>query len=255
MPTKSLRLALHRICAMLILAALTVPLVAGRNSSPWDQTDWKHWTAKDVHNVLSKSPWVARCCRDWDTMAAADQVGADPGFTAIILSSHTVREALVRHMQLDKRYEKLDSTQHQEIDRRIDACLNEKFDDYIVLSFSFLGNPRPEMNESYRSRIYVITSDGRKIGGHQLPISVAMTCGASAQGSDLGSLRIDTSSWSPFGPRKEVAFPRFVDGKPTIAPKDTTIRVDSGFRGRQPATYSELDFKIAILIYQGKPDF
>ena len=188
-------------------------------------------------------------------MAAADEFGADPGFTAVILSSQTVREALARHMQLDKRYVKLDNASRQEVDQRIEACLNEKFDEEIVFSFSFLGNPGLNMDESYLGRIYLIASDGRKIAGNKVRMSIAMTCGAFAQDSDLSSLGIDTFSWPPLGPRKEVAFPRFVDGKPTIAPKDATIRVDSGFRGRQPAAYSELDFRIDKLVYQGKPDF
>jgi hypothetical protein len=158
-------------------------------------------------------------------------------------------------MQLDKRYEKLDTASRQQIDQRTGACLSEVFDNYIVFSFSFLGNPGLDLDRSYLDRIYLITSDGRKIPGHQLPGSIAMTCGAISQSADPSSLGIDASSWPALGPRKEVAFPRFVDGKPTIAPKDTTIRVDSGFRGRQPASYSELDFGIEKLVNQGKPDF
>jgi hypothetical protein len=234
---------------------LTIFLAVGVSVRSQEQADWKQWTPKDVHTILTKSPWVSRCCRDWDTTAAAGEAGADPGYVAIIVSSRTVRQALVRHMQSDNRYEKVDSASRQDLDQRIDACLSEKFDDDLILSFSFLGNPGLKQDTSYLNRIYIITSDGRKVAGRQLPVSVAMTCGAFPHESDLNSLRIGTSEWPPLGPRKEVAFPRLVDGKPTISPTSTTIRVDSGFRGRQPASYSEFDFTIDKLINQGKPDF
>jgi len=126
MPKKPSQLALHRICATLVLAALTVPILASGTSNPWDQTDWKQWTARDVRNILTNSPWVSYCCPE------RDGGDANPLETAVIMSSQTVREALVRHMQLDKRYATVDLARRREIDRndvrRISAGLKPILD-------------------------------------------------------------------------------------------------------------------------------
>ena len=55
----------------------------------------------------------------------------------------------------------------------------------------------------------------------------------------------------------EIAFPRFVDGKPTVGPDAKTLRIAVDYsRERTPShTVGEIDFSIEKLIHQGKPDF
>jgi hypothetical protein len=238
-----------------IFASLIIFLAVSVAAQPQNQSDWKQWTANDIQRILFKSPWVATYCQEWDT---GDTVSATAGYSASIVSSLTVRQALVRRMELDNRYDKLDFARRLEVDQRVDACLNKTFDEYIVLSFSDLGNPQiasRDTDKSLASNIYIVTSDGRKISGHVALESVAMTCGAFPQDSDLSSLRTNPRILPPFGPGKEVAFPRFVDGKPTVGPEDKSIRVHSGCRSQYPTGHPEIDFNIAKLIYQGKPDF
>jgi hypothetical protein len=276
MPRRSPQLALSRICLMLALAALTVPLVAGRDSNPWEQTDWQQWTSKDIHKILSNSPWVSTCCRDFSgAPASSDGAGdltASPGYISVLVSSRAVREALVRNVQLDKRYEKLDPARRREVDQKADACLNKKFDNFVVFGFSFLVNSKVggKLGDKLAaistaiSNVSIATSDGRNIAGHLVPApeSISMACGAFAHDSylaSLGSLWSDLPSFSwPLGPGKELAFPRLVDGKPTIRPEDKTIRIHldvKAIRDPHPANYYNIDFTIAKLIYQGKPDF
>jgi hypothetical protein len=260
MPPKSPQLALPRICATLVLAALTVPLLASGTSNPWDQTDWHHWTAKDVHQILSNSPWASNCCEDW--VGGREPGPQGPGTPAIIVSSQTVREALVRNVQLDKRYGKLDPASRREVDQRAGACLNKKFDKYIVLSSDIPltlqagGTPGDKLAVS---NMYIATSDGRKITGHLESESVAMVCGAFPQDSGLASLwpLWSFTSSRPLGPGKEVAFPRIVDGKPTVRPEDKTIRIHVDIKSTQGGhpKYPDAVFTIAKLTYQGKPDF
>jgi hypothetical protein len=245
------------------VASLIIFLAIGVAAKSQVQTDWRQWTKTDVHKILSASPWVSSCCRTW--LGGGESIPPDTGDIAVIVSSQTVREALVRNLQLDKRYEKLDPARHQEVDQRINSCLSEKFDDYIVFSFSFLGNSPsgPTFKDKlFVSNLYVVTSDGRRIAGHLTPVSTTMTCGAFPQDPGLASLwplwNNLSSPWWPLGPGKEVAFPRFVDGKPTIARDDKTIRIHldrNGGSEAHPAKYVSIDFSIDKLIYQGKPDF
>jgi hypothetical protein len=256
MATQASHHSLYRICAMLISGAFAVPLLAGGTSNPWDQTDWKHWSEKDVHTILSKSPWVSNCClQPFMTMGGENGPGVGPsdsGFTARIMSSQTVREALVRKMQLDKRYEKLDPTRRQEVDQQIASCLNENFDNNIVFSFSFAFWDGQDNGLKLASpdQLHLFTFDRREIVGHLLPDSnyIEAKC-----------------SWLPYKMKSpgrgefgnEIAFPRFVNGKPTIGPKTKTIRITVDFHKGYDSYKGpqEFVFNIEKLINQGKPNF
>jgi hypothetical protein len=254
----------HKTFTPTALAALIVFFAVGVTARSQDQTDWRQWTTKDVHKILSGSPWIANCCRTW--LGGGESIPPDPGFTVVIVSSRAVREALVRNMELDKRYEKLDTARHEEVDRRADACLNEKFDDSIVFSFSFLGTGQDaatrKTDKLVVSNMYLVASDGRKVAGNLTPESVSMTCGAFPQPPALASLwplwNNLPPSWWPLGRGKEVAFPRFVDGKPTIGPDEKTIRIylknNSGSETHR-SNNAYVHFSIDKLVYQGKPDF
>jgi hypothetical protein len=238
------------------LTSLIIFLAVGIVARPQEQTDWKQWTAKDVQQVLYKSPWVALCCREWDTLPPSP----DAGYTASIVSSRAVRQALVRRMQMDKRYQTLDPVRRAEVDQRISACLNEKFDNYIVLSFSFnVVHDHPVFPKIYPSESYLLTSDGRKVVGQVVTDPVGPKCGAPPD-HVIGypPTRPGTDLWLT-GPEHELAFPRIMDGKATIAPDDKKIRVQLDFYTKSwpghSVAESALDFNIGKLIYQGKPDF
>jgi hypothetical protein len=256
------RVPTHKTFMPLALASLIIFLAIGVAARSQDRSDWRQWTTKDVHKILSGSPWVSNCCREW--LAGGYSIPPGPGDIAVIVSSQAVREALVRNVQLDNRYGKLDVMHRQDVDQRASACLNERFDEYIVFSFSFLGNSPtgPTFKDKlFVSNLYVVASDGRRIAGHSTAVSVAMTCGAFPQDLGLASLwplwNNLSPEWWPLGPGKEVAFPRFVDGRPTIAPDDKIIRISlypyEGYKG--PARPTDIDFSIDKLVYQGKPDF
>lgn len=251
MPTESSQLALCGICVALILAALTVPIVVGRTADPWGQPDWRQWSAADIHRILYKSPWVSNCCRA-PLMESDRRTGPlDSGFTARIMSSQTVREALVRQMQLDKRYQKLDSTRRQEVDQRTAECLNEKFENSIVVSFAFRFADERHVDLPMTSQIHLRTSDGEEISGRLASNSIETKCGEIAN-------KIKFLHDAPI--HNEIEFPRYyADGRPTISAADKAIRIELDFyRKSYPGNSvaeSELDFDIAKLIYKGKPDF
>jgi len=192
------------------------------------------------------------------------------GETAAIVSSLVLRQALVRRMELDQHYDVLDFARRQELDRTAVACLNQKFDDRIVVILSFdaesgLEGMKKLMTEYHlpeyqAAPAYLITSDGRRV--FPLPVrsgdSVEETCGVhkyldltnSSEGPRL-------SYWALYGPRHEISFPRFADGQPTIRPGDKVLRIKLGglFAMANFNIKPEVDFKLNQMIYQGKPDF
>ena len=62
-----LRRAFYLTCVILIFTALTSPLLVTGKTNPWEQVNWQNWSRKDVETILYHSPWVASCCREWDT--------------------------------------------------------------------------------------------------------------------------------------------------------------------------------------------
>ena len=249
-----------RICVSLILAALTVPLLASGKSNPWDQTDWRHWSRKDVDAVLYHSPWVSTCCQ----LPVGD--GSPPLTFAAIVSSLVVRQALARRMQLDKHYDTMSPTNQQQIDQQIAGCISKKFDDQIVLTTMFMpmagetpakwgsndpnkfyGNKilREEYEKALSHSIYLVTSDGRNIFADpsaKTGDSIAQSCGGV-------TTELDTFPKGVYGPIHELSFPRFVNGQPTIQPSDKVIRFRLNYSEGQQI------FTIDKLTYQGKPDF
>lgn len=251
MPTKPARPTLSRICITLTLAALIVSVAASRQSDPENQTDWKQWSENDVRRILTKSPWVSNCCRA-PLMEADHRTGPlDSGFTVTIVSSETVRKALVRRMQLDKAYEKFGPERRQEVDQRIASCLNEKFENSIVVSFAFRFADDRHVDLPMASQIHLLTSDGKEVAGRLVANPIEAKCGEISN-------KIKYSDGAPI--HNEIEFPRyFADGRPTISLTDKTIRIELDFyRKSYPGNSvaeSELDFNVAKLVYQGKPDF
>src|SRR5579863_6436658 len=258
MQSKSLPLTIDGIFMVVGLAILTALFGIVAPAEPWDQTDWKQRTTKDVHKILYGSPWVSNCCREWVGGKYADEDAAHLGYSASIVSSLVVRQALVRRMEFDKRYKRLDLAGRQEVEHRIAACLDQRFDDQIVVSFPFnlSHDPLSKAINDISSRIRLVTSDGRKILGQVVSDSIAKKCDGFSKYGNLPPTGF-YAEWALYGPDHELAFPRFVEGKPTIGPNDKQIRIELDFfkNAIQGHTVGEIDFQIDKLIYQGKPDF
>jgi hypothetical protein len=230
-----------------------------QNLGSWLEKDWTEWTAEDVHQILYSSPWVSNCCRG---ISDEDEIVNLP-LTASIVSSHAIRQALARRIQFDKKYQRLGVLARQEVDQRIANCLGQEFDNQIIVSFSFgvQENPYVSSISTYSSEIYLVTSDGRKIRGNVPDYSIARYCGGLTVDldpkPDVGLATGSLWSWALYGPKHELAFPRVLDGKPTIRPDDKQIRIELDFyKDTFPGhSVGEIDFQIDKLIYQGKPDF
>jgi hypothetical protein len=241
------RLAIPNVSPLFALAILIVCLAVGAIAQSQDQTDWHQWTAKDVNQVLSKSSWVSSCC--WEFRNPGQQppvVGG--GIRATIVSSEAVRRAFVRRIQLDKHYERLSTALQEEVDKRIDICIRNKFDNFLVLSLSYDFSGVLDSALTSPNQIHLLTSDGTKIAGHLVADPITAKCAL---------LPNEIKRFDGAPPRNEIAFPRYVGGKPTIRQTDTTIRIVIDFHETTGSVrrVGELDFDIDKLIYQGKPDF
>jgi hypothetical protein len=251
----------HGLGIITVLLSLCIVFAARATDQSWEQKDWKEWTARDVQTILTKSSWVSTCCREWNVAATAnvnDDPAASLGYTGTIVSSELIRQALVRSVQLDRHYQTLDAEHRENADEAIAACLNEKFDRYIIISFSFNFGPDPKFDLVNSSEIHLLTSDGRKIVGQVVTSPISWKCGSLQSETIQRTVATPSADPGRYGSHHELAFLRVVDGTPTIGLDDKKIRVELDFsaaRSWPGHSHPEIDFSIDKLIYKGKVDF
>src|ERR1700678_3657510 len=110
------RFSTRRSSMLMLLASLLIFLAVGAATQSYGQAGSKKWIANDVKQTLSKLPWTSSCCFEFHDPSAGPSMR---GITVSIVSSQSVREALVTRMKSDKHYEKLDPAHREEVDQRI----------------------------------------------------------------------------------------------------------------------------------------
>jgi hypothetical protein len=109
--------------AMVHFVAIFGFAVAASAQSPLDQ-DWTKWSTAVCLKVLTDSPWVT-------TAQPQDPKNIR---RAVLLSSLLVRQAMLRQLQIHKKYDTMSPKKRQEFDEQTATCLTDpKFTNYIVL--------------------------------------------------------------------------------------------------------------------------
>jgi hypothetical protein len=221
--------------------------------SPIDQ-DWHQWSSDVCLKILTDSPWV--------TTAQPE----DPKNVrrAVLLSSLLVRQAMLRQLQIQKKYDAMSPKKRQEFDEQVETCLTDsKYSNYIVLRV-WGGppvNPKradgPGQLSILERPIKVSPSDDYDIplscGGDSFPWQYVPTA------IDLQNEYQNRENPNPIVPRDnrqlvrtpamDFLYPRSFGGKPLIQPGDRTMVFDWGKEGGQ------FTFHLADLIYKDKLDF
>jgi len=222
--------------------------------SPIDQ-DWHQWSRDVCLKILTASPWV--------TTAQPD----DPKDVrrAVLLSSLLVRQAMLRELQIQKKYDAMSPKKRQEFDQQTATCLTDpKYSNYIVLRV-FGGPPVNPTEPSERAQLHIIEHN-TIVGGVYTDLA-PLTCGGDSFPWQYIPTAIDkfNDDWENHHPGSlvpenkrrfpepastlEFLYPRSVDGKPLIQPGDRTMVFKWGEKGGQ------FTFHLADLIYKDKLDF
>jgi hypothetical protein len=199
------------ILGLLTAATFLALSSTARTSSPWRDKDWKQWTVDDCLRIVTDSPWASQITYKWPyTTEEANWRGP----TAVIISSLAVRRALLLSGE------------------EIIPCLNEHFDDRIVIRFS--------ERDIFRKPPYLDVS-GKKI----LPIAEHR---ANSTDCSLGS------------GAAEFSYPRVVNGRPIFKNGNNSLVINvDGLALPFTIETSKLDtrftFNTKNMLYQGKLDF
>jgi hypothetical protein len=239
--------------------------LAGRadlKHEPWLTKDWTQWTSEDIVLVLNSSPWSHPTSH-----IAFPYCGPAVTYKDTLVqlrSALPVRQAVLRQIQLDKHYDKMDAQRKQEFDQPHESDLTAGADNSVVVVI-YNSSVQPEalgtnMNEPEQSCVEIPPDPPTQIalrisGGTVLPpIQINKVNYAS------------TILWESMN-QYEYIFPRTLEGKPLYSPSDfylgitfgahlifdkQTGKVDpEGFQGSR----SDYTFAISDLMYKGKLEY
>jgi hypothetical protein len=220
----------------LVSVSLGALLAISVTAKSWQQKDWKQWTFNDCFHILSASPWGTSGGGTGPYDFYTNSSGPDSGVLVFIVSAHVARQALVREMELSELYRKMDPAARQIADRKAETCLSQTFNDQIVL----------HVDPGTIDGSIMFASDGKRVP--RIPVDAPFDS-VSGWRSITRQCVGELTGFYMAG--QDIAFPRIVDGKPTIKPGDRTIRIEYG--NRSPVL--EFDFRVEKMIYHGKPDY
>jgi hypothetical protein len=201
---------------------------------PWIAKDWTQWTNEDCQNVLGQSPWLVQ-------PTPADISEYQTSTYVLLCSALPIRQAVLRQLQLENRYEKMTPDKRQVFDSAHAHDLDSG--GQIVVSIT---NDSPGGYADYARQAALRLPDGVLV-----PATVTKIL-------DMNEGYSNACQYE---------FPRAVGGKPLYSPNDSMLEVVVGaplsfdkktkqvipepFRYAWGAAF----FKIPALMYKGKLEY
>jgi hypothetical protein len=249
-----------RILAVLLLSTLVTCLVLAGSANPadkpkpWLTKDWTKWTAEDCAYVLNGSPWSLQMYPS----SVSDRPGEfNASYTLVQLrSALPVRQALLRALQVEKHYDKMDDQKKREFDQQNSAKFDESAADNVVILID-------EVN---------VYNGGRAIIPGQSPatqVALRISGGTLVMPVQTKKVNYPPSEiqFDATHVQFEYVFPRTVGGKPLCSPDDLSLGITLGsplIVDKKTGTVEPQDFrnstggyilKIADLMYKGKLEY
>ena len=255
-PAWVLHRSVPRLAALLPLAFSTLVCVSGQTDlkyKPWIEKDWTQWTERDCNIILNGSPWNQSSFYSFDMGSVTNSWRTD----VQLRSALPIRQALLRQLQFQKRYDKMDATKKQSFDQAHMHDLDQT-DQILVYILNSSFEP-PPVNKR-ESTVIVGPVPPRQCalqrsdGTFVLPIQTNKVKYAAAQ-------------FSLFLNQYEYVFPRTVDGKPTFTSSDSSLVIVLGLPlvvddktkqvVQQPFQLATpgASFKISDLMYKGMLEY
>ncbi len=230
-----------------------------KHQPPWVEKDWTRWTTYDDDEVLNRSPWGRSYFHDngdYSTLSIRQLRSALP-----------IRQALLRELQLQNHYDKMNPQERQAFDLQHSDDVKETGDDSILFYTGEEVHPYiPPSGELYPAILPAVESHA---------IALRLPDGTLIMPSRMTILHYDTY-------KKDYlfAFPRKTDGKPVVGPGDQNLTIVEGqehlahpnlgllgpvdlgpmkkedFHQVPDTKYVHpTNYSIASLMYKGKPEY
>jgi hypothetical protein len=193
---------LSTLSAFLCVTGVASPTVKPK---PWIAKDWTQWTSDDCSSVLSNSPWIQT---DYTPIS-----GRSFKMTTVLLKSALpIRQAFLRKLQLQKRYDNMNAQQKQAFDQQNAADFADRAADNVIIIIENMGTGSLENMQGQPN-----------IDSPDPPRQAALRI---ADDRFVLPTQTSKSSGETFGVHErmnhfEYTFPRMVDGQPPFAPTGT----------------------------------
>ena len=230
-----------------VLLAVTITVLAALTASAtdfWLSKDWHQWSKGDCESLLLESPWshVWRYrAEPWDPNM--HEMGDQLFFSIQLRSALPMRRAIVRQLQLDQKYDKMNQSSRNEFDAKAPPILNRSYDDIILIHVDF--------SQSNGSDLLQNAIHNAIAAGTLTPSLV------SEDGIQAEPLRVDISEKKTH--TFDLVFPRIMDGAPII--KDRQKQFSVQFQSPQILYFADLhissrrmrvDFDLSRMAVDGK---
>jgi hypothetical protein len=229
--------------ALLASAALTV-----QASDFWISKDWKQWSKGECEGLLLESPW-AHLWR-YQTQPAGlglpNTMTDQLHFSVQLRSALPIREAIVRQLELDQKYDKMNASQRSAFDAKATPILSRSYDDLILVHVDF--------SQSDGTKFLQAAIHNQVAAGDQDPELV------SEDGTQVKPIRVDVNEKAPYA--FDLIFPRMKDGAPLIkeGQKQFSVQFQSPpvnyFEGMHIASRRvRIDYDLSKMLVNGKPSY
>ncbi len=220
---KARSITLTRTAAILGCALLVLSLCAASASAQgfWEKKQWQTWSKDECKKVLEDSPWA----QTWTRADVAQDTFGQPTsgtgreseqqvyYIIQFRSALPVRQAFIRSMQIERKYDKLNADQKAQFDASVDSYLSRKYDDVIVVHVIYGSNI--SMYAKEMKRIW------QSFPADAPPHNITLITSA---GVRVQPLKIMTA---PGGAMEfELVFPRLVNGEPVLAANVKSVGVE-----------------------------
>jgi hypothetical protein len=249
-----------RIFAVLLLSAMAIcPFMAGSANpadkpKPWLTKDWTKWTSDDCAYVLNGSPWSLQMY----SSSVSDRPGEfNASYTLVQLrTALPVRQALLRALQIEKHYDRMDDQKKRAFDQQNSATFDESAASNVVVLID-------EVNVYNGSRAI--------IPGQSPATQIALRISGGALVAPVQTKKVNYPpteiQFDAVHFQFEYVFPRTVGGKPLYSTDDLSLGIYLGaplIVDKKTGTVEQQDFrestggyffKIPDLIYKGKLEY
>jgi hypothetical protein len=234
-----IKTAVSLILPFLLLACL----IAAPAGEFWEKKDYKEWTPKECQKMVEDSPWAFKYELTGSSANAAEGLPFIR-YTAKLRSALPIRQAEVRLMQIQNKYDSLSPEQKQSFDKQAEGYLSQdNFKDRIVIQFSYATNMRGttelDLSRHWLSRttellsqsVYLVVAKGSRI-----PLLNYVP----PQGGGQNSFTF--------------VFPREHEGRPVLAAQDKSLILEWVFPvvGGLGSGKDILEFKVKKMLINGE---
>jgi hypothetical protein len=238
------------------IAIFVFAVLVARADDFWTKKPWKEWSKGDIEKMTHESPWS----KQWrlelinsqshvpsvSRTAGSDLIGgADNAITYYVQfrSSKPVRQAVIRAMQIQQKYDKMSDSDKAAFDNKMQPLMAGN-DEVIEVHVMFETNNRNFLQLLIRywnglppgvvpEGVYLVSDVGAPVA----PLTYAPPKASSAE--------------------FDFTFPRTANGVPVVGPGAKSVRLEFPHPkiGEYPAQTAKVEFMLDKMIWDGKLSF